>query len=142
MPVGRFEITVLVERWIQRLGLQTWDIEVIWPDDKRSLPEREGGDLFEHPHQFAFVYRPRDHETARVWFNEPQLEALSAKQLEVTVVHELLHLVMREVDFIGDLLIDQLHRDVDKVIQEAHESAVEKVTDRLAHRFVELANRP
>lgn len=53
-------------------------------------------------------------------------------------MHELLHLTTREVEFILDLLDEQLHRDVDTMISRSHRHAVEGAVDRLAYRLVEL----
>lgn len=55
-------------------------------------------------------------------------------------VHELLHCLLRDVEYVGDLLEGHLHRDVEQLVQRSHMHHVEQVVDRLAYRLVELAD--
>ena len=123
--MSKRELETIVREWQERLGLATWDISVDWG----VMEEEEGR---------ASVWRSRDYDEARIRFNREfrKLDTLGAHRL---VVHELLHLLSRDVEHILDLLEDQLHRDVGVVARRSHEHAVEQMVERLAYRFVEIA---
>lgn len=125
------QIEKIVAWWIPKLGLQSWQIDVLWefhPSDTHMS--------FDDEH--ATTWRSRDYEEARIYFNPALIESWDASQANRTAVHELLHLLAHDIEFVIDLLEDMLHRDLDTVITRAHRHAVERSIDRLSYRLVEL----
>lgn len=118
----------VVSLWIKRLGLQRWNIEVKWDDP----------DHFKSDIDKAYIWRARDYEDARLYFNPNTSESWSMRTLHCTVVHELLHLVTRDVEFVLDQVEDQLHRDVETVVAETFKHHLEGAIDQIACRMVEL----
>lgn len=122
--------------WTPRLGLTHWDIQIVW-DQKEWERETEGSEHSETCE--SMIWRPRDYDTAKLYVNPGKFKSWSRAKTHQIIVHELLHLVTREVDFILDLLETNLHRDVDTAVTLSHKHAVEGMVDRLAYRLVELA---
>jgi hypothetical protein len=56
------------------------------------------------------------------------------------VVHELLHLLVRDLDEVIDSLDGQLHRDAFTVTENRYCHEIEGLIDRLSYRLVELAD--
>lgn len=137
----RAEFEVVLRLWQRRLGLDHWEIELSWewgkrPDDKPDVD----GDEHPPPNCDASTYRARDYDTATVYLHPVDAETWSPRKAHATVVHELLHLVTRDVEFVLDQLdAVGLARDVDELLVRGHRHAVEGAIDRLAHRFVDLA---
>jgi hypothetical protein len=126
----RADMEWIVGIWIPMLGLSHWEINIDWePDD----------DEFDSPHKQAYTWRARDYDTARVCFNPTEFPKWSREKAHQVVVHELLHLVTRDVEFILDNLEGMLHRDVDKLIDQTFHHHLEGAIDRLAYRIVEIA---
>lgn len=125
----RNQLEAIVAEWIPRLGLERWEIKIAW----------EGWeDEAEHRDAHAFVWRARDYDQARLYLNPTDSKKWSLVEAHVIIVHELLHLATREVEFVLDMVDGYLHRDVDQAVARAHRHAVEGVVDRLAYRLVEL----
>ena len=125
----RHELELAVEWWRRRLGLERWAIRVEWePDDD--------GDDERRPH--ASTWRARDYDEARIRFNLAEYRGWDRRRGNVLVVHELLHLVTRDVEHVLDLTDGQIHRDSHELLVRAHRHAVEGAVDRLAYRLVEL----
>ena len=123
----------IVQWWIPRLGLSHWtiDVEVSGEPFENGAAEAE-----------ASTWRPRDYETARVVFNPNELGDWTPLKAHRVAVHELLHLVTRDVEYVLDLLDGLLSRDADELVERAHRHAVEESLDRLAYRIVDLATIP
>ncbi len=131
----RGEIESIVAEWVPRLGLAHWDITVVWPQAADSDDPFQAEDHTAH----ASTWRSRDYDVAKVYFNDVEREKWSVLEAHRHAVHELLHLVTRDVEFILDMLDGHVHRDVDEMIGRSHRHAVEGAIDRLAYRFVEVA---
>jgi hypothetical protein len=71
----------------------------------------------------------------------PKAAAAGGGELDVTIVHELLHLLMRDMRRIVDLVEDQVHRDVHTIIFDTFLSAEEAAVERLA-RIISLLEHP
>lgn len=127
----RDELARIVAWWLPRLGLQAWTVEVEWD------PHRDDID-FDSGARHAATWRSRDYDEARVYFHPTEHTGWDRRRANQLAVHELLHLATRDVEFILDLLDEQLHRDVDTIISRSHRHAVEGAVDRLAYRLVEL----
>lgn len=127
----RAQVEQIVHWWIPRLGLDHWRIDVVWDHSRDEAPSF---DSFEH----AFTWRARDYDEARMYFNPNEMEHWDRRQANEIVVHELLHLVTRDIEFVLDQIEDQLHRDVETLVTVSHRHAVEGAVDRLSKRIVEL----
>lgn len=137
--VTSISIEKWAETWIKRLGLETWDIRLMWPEDADYKSWLEVDDISFSEDQHAAVHRSRDYDSARMYFNPDYFHRWSPKQAEVAVVHELLHLVTRDIEHVLDMVDGMLLRDVEELVSRAHVHAVEGAVDRLAYRLVELA---
>lgn len=123
------DIEFIVAQWIPRLGLQSWDIRVLWDDP----------DHFKSPDNNAYIWRARDYEQAKLYVNPNTFHEWPNKMAHQIIVHELLHLVTQHVEFVIDQIEDFLHRDVDTVISEVFKHHLEGAIDKIAWRMVELA---
>lgn len=121
--------------WQGRLNLDHWTLEV-----------KIGG--CEGKSSFMEVSRSYDYDRASIhvqpWLltGEPPEDIsdidLTLKFVEERVVHELLHLHMREMMFVVYKLLDcQLHRDVDKLLLTAFDHAEEGAVDRLSQTMID-----
>lgn len=123
----------IVRVWIPRLGLTHWRIEVVWESGKYKNDPTFSS--FEH----AFTWRARDYDEARLYFNQDDMERWDLRAAEEIVVHELLHLVTRDVEFVLDQIDGQLRDDAQAIVELSHRHAVENAVERLACRIVEIA---
>ncbi len=133
----------LVSRWVGILGLTTWHIHVVWPENAHLWPENDDDFGKFGKDDYAAVWRPKDYETARLYINEELLTSFRPDAhltLEVAIVHELLHLVTRDIEGILDQLEGQLHRDVRDVIETVFSHNLEAAVDRLAYSLVRFSN--
>lgn len=125
----------LVERvlreWQRRLKLDYWDI-------KLELDESEPQGRSWEDHEHAAIWRSRDYFMATLRLHPNFRENWTVKELNINIVHELLHLLTREVENILDLTDGQVHRDVQTVIDQTFSHSLEGAVDNLAHRFVEI----
>jgi hypothetical protein len=131
----RAELEAIVAWWRPRLGLERWSLRVCWPGDPTDPDPITFDD-----HQNAGTWRARDYDEARVYFNPDEISGWNHRRANQLAVHELLHLVTREVEWVLDLIDGQLHRDVDDMVGRSHRHAVEGAIDRLAYRLVELVD--
>ena len=126
----------LFKLWQTRLGLGTWKIGVEFAECGREC----------HDIVLMETHRPADYDTATIqvqpfaltgdipegWVIQP----LTDEYLEIKVVHELLHCVMRDMRFCDVSIDGQLHRDVDAAWQIVQKRAEEQTVDRLATALV------
>lgn len=129
MSMTREDALHVLEIWQSRLCLGHWEIEF----KEGDLPE--GEEWAEH--RQAFVWRARDYNTATLCLN-PDFTEWSRRKLNLSIVHELLHLITRETEFILDQLEGLVHRDVDRLLSDSHRHAVEGAIDFLSYRLVEI----
>jgi len=118
----REQIDEIVEAWQEALGLGTWHLKVDW--DK---PSGEDAD--------ATTWRSNQYDRATMHFSKDHVD-WDADFANWIVVHELLHLVTREVDEMLKDVYDQLHRDVATQVERRYEQTIEGIVDRLARRIV------
>lgn len=123
----RRQLEQIVAWWTPRLGLSTWDLTVE-PDDEWD--EEDTGN--------AYALRSNDYEKARLYFHPQRYPAWTRVETHRFVVHELLHLLTRDVEFVLNLLEPLVAGDRYELIKSAHGHHVEGAIDRLAYRFVEL----
>jgi hypothetical protein len=122
----RREVVAAVKLWQRRLRLEHWEIEIDWdqepPDDA-----------------IAAAWRSTHYELARLRF-QSDWPTWSVRYLHQNVVHEMLHLAMRDVDSIADLIPTAgLRRDVDDVLIASYKHHSEGFVDHLARALVALA---
>ena len=129
----KLELERIVRWWIPRLGLAHWSISIEVEDEPF---EGESSD------SEAASFPNRDYDVARVVFNPREIGKWAPLKAHRVAVHELLHLVTREIEYVLDLLEGQLNRDVDELVTRSHRHAVEGALDRLAYRIVDLARIP
>jgi hypothetical protein len=126
----------LTSEWQQRLGLESWRIDVV------------AGKL-DDPLSRAEIGKSRDYDRATLHIAEWMLKGESlpqtcfehtkivARDIEEAIVHELLHLVTRDMERVAfDVIDGQLHRDVDIVFARAFTRAQEHAVDALAVALV------
>ena len=123
----RRQLERIVRQWIQRLGLERWEISIEWDDWDPDDGSR------------AYVWRSRDYETARLYFNPVEWPKWESRFANQGVVHELLHVMTREAEFVLELLDGRLAGDLVSTIETSHKHAMEGVVDALAWRLVDLA---
>lgn len=86
----------LFDKWITRLGLRWWDIEVHWHDDPETILNEFGNE------EGNILVVARTHvrwEYARAWIhvNLPLMKQLSDQEAERCIVHELVHILVNEM---------------------------------------------
>lgn len=121
----RRRIEQLVKTWQRRLKLDHWDVEVDW-----TKPPSEGA--------FATCWRFNQYDRANLYI-DPGFGSWSESFAERTIVHELLHLIARDLDrAIADVesfLAPESYMALDK----RYEHEIEGVVDRLATILVEVS---
>lgn len=110
----------LVRLWQGRLGLERWKIDV------KVSSEPIGG--------FADVQASSQYEFATVTF----AAGIADEVVEQTVVHELLHLLLRDTDALVEDARSQLHPQASVQVEKRYEYVQEGFVDRLAARIVEI----
>lgn len=107
----------LLERWRQRL-VPEWHVEIDW-DEQAD----EGND--------GQVWRPTDYFRATILVGENWSKMTDAEQ-EQTVLHELLHLLLRDLRETFKRFDGQVHRDTYNALDETWMHGEEGLVDRLA----------
>ncbi len=133
----------LVTLWQNRLGLDHWEVVV-----KFAEPELDGRTCVMKVDRSHYY----DHATITVHpaaIGKGELPASIERDIldqasdhtafyERTIVHELLHCCLRDLMEAGELVGDQLHRDVRAVWDEAWRRAEEATVERLAKALILL----
>lgn len=126
------ELDALLRKWQRRLGLDAWRIELVI-DPLRWAEQRDpdsGAD--------AFVWRSNDYDSARVYLNPDDVAEWDARTAADMVVHELVHLALRDLEHVVDLVAPLVSRDVYGVVRSAAQHELEATVDRLARQLVSL----
>lgn len=121
----RRRLARLIVVWQTRLGLERWKLETKW--------DEPCGEDFT-----AVIEKSPFYDTATLRL-EAGWQKWSPEFAEVTVVHELLHLLHRDVDEAFRDLEGQLHRDAWLLSERRYKQAMEGFIDRTASRLVEIA---
>lgn len=140
----RATVERIVAWWVAALKLEAWELHIVWPEDYEKWPERNDGFGDWEPHDNARVWRAKDYKIARLYVNPDMLMAEhtgATRELESAIVHELLHLVTREAEFILDQIDGMLHRDVTELIERTYTHHVEGIIDELSYRLVDMKMR-
>lgn len=108
--------------WQKRLNLEHWDIVLDWSAHSEGL---------------AAIWRADDYDNATVRMGE-DWEKRPRREINISIVHELLHVHMRDLDLIvTDKLDGFLHRDVESVLVDQFKHHREGTVDRLAKAIVD-----
>ena len=121
--VGRDELERIVAVWQQRLRLGHWQIRIDW-----DTPSDHHADI-----KPWSVY---DYATLRFNSAAPTWSPLIANR---NIVHELLHLALRDVDYAVETAELVMAANTYKLFEAAVDNASEAAIDRLATVLVHLA---
>lgn len=126
MKVDPIKLAKRVERWQYRLtelGVGHWRIECVTITSPDGMPNGPDAD--------ASVQVSSQYDSYHVWFNEDFLARTNKRRLDETIVHELMHVVMRDLDFAMDQVEDWLppasYNDWTNLVQHEREAMVEKL---------------
>jgi hypothetical protein len=121
--IDRRYIDTLVEDWAVRLNLQHWDIKVMWdePADQKI--------------DTANIIRDYDYAKIHLAGNWPTWSKDIAQR---TIVHELMHLVTRDLEQVCADMEEVLGRLAWAVFEKRHNHELEAVVDRMATVLVFL----
>ena len=118
-----------LELWRRRL-IPEWSVHIDWdkpPEDDEA---------------YADIWRPDSYHRAHVRIGKPFLDELDDETQVQTLLHELLHLLLRDLARIPDSLIGIVSRDVYTIVQSQWDHHEESVVDRLAWSLVGLGPPP
>jgi hypothetical protein len=99
MDEAKARIRAALDKWLKPLGLLWWKVDVIYFDDPTVLAERfykGDGDWV-----LARMYADWRYMTARIEINLPQFVDLDQEKTERTIVHELCHALVNEMQWDG-----------------------------------------
>lgn len=116
------QVHKLVRDWQRRLGLERWRITLEFSDEPEDF--------------HAQVTPSAQYESAAVIF-APGYGARSDEAVAHTVVHELLHVLLRDVDAVVSAATDQLHPQAAGQIDKRYAHEIEGFVDALARRITE-----
>lgn len=85
----------------------------------------------------AVIQADDDYHHARLWL-APETRAGGRGELDVTLVHELLHLELRELRRTIDLIDGHVHRELATMLDERWTSLEEQTVDRLSRIIARL----
>jgi hypothetical protein len=89
------KIKQYIDKWLKPLGLLWWKIDIIYLDDPKELSEKEffcDGNI-----TLGRAYVNWQYGSATVYFNVPGFEGLNDEDIEMAVVHELVHILVNEM---------------------------------------------
>jgi hypothetical protein len=121
--VTREQIEKLVADWIPRLGLEHWQVEIDW--DKE--PEVESSQ--------AEVSWSASYDRAELHFRSNYGE-WDLRRAEQIVVHELLHVALRDLNMAGISVIGALEGPAAQIFSDWFDHELEGFVDRLAKALV------
>jgi hypothetical protein len=123
-----------VEFWQQKLGplgIAHWDIkELVVAEDEEDMPSGPA---------VASVFVPRHYDMFEIYFCAPQIELMADQhELDCTIVHELFHVAMRDLDEAINSAAEELHpRQAGEWGVRVHHER-ENLVDRAARAFVHV----
>lgn len=119
----------IVRVWQKRLGLQAWDVKLSFvPTSYCSCSDDAD----------ATTWRQNDYDRA-VIFPNAKWASWDDDYLNRLIVHELMHLVTRDLDRVIASVEEQIHADAWRMIDKRYDHEIEGVVDRIANRFVDIA---
>jgi len=125
-----------VEEWQGRLG--SLGVGHFFIDEVTLVDETPGG-----PGAVATVQASRDYEHCHWWFRWSYLENCSSDALDQTILHEWVHVAMRDLDRTMDQVEKWMPEATYELYSDLLDSERESLVDRLAHTlFVAFNGRP
>lgn len=123
------QIEKLVARWQPRLGLNEWKIEVVFEefDDPETAAEAENLSVYQVG---RIRFNPQILKEDSDWIGQ-----CSPEENEVTVVHELLHLVVHPMKRSQEQMPIK-GENIQSLCDQMFEDAEETVVDKLARTLV------
>jgi hypothetical protein len=123
--VTKTKLEAEVRAWQYRLGLERWKVEIKWdePCDAEN---------------FADITKSSTYDTATLRL-DAGWSKWTADFTRGIVVHELMHLLHRDVDEAFNDIEGQLQRDAWIMAERRYKQAMEGFIDRTATRLVEIA---
>lgn len=121
-PLARDDIERIVRVWQQRLRLDLWEIRIDWTRETEHVAEVKPWSMYDYA---TLAISPRFTEWSLLLANR-------------NIVHELLHLAMRDVDAAVETAEKVMPASAFKVFEANVENADEAMVDRLATVLVEL----
>lgn len=95
-PTQHELIKAAFAKWIPRLGLAWWDLEIVYYDDPGEIVQRfrqaDNGGVVP-----AFVDSNWMYADAKISINLPAFDELDAGKIERIAVHELCHILVNEM---------------------------------------------
>lgn len=121
IKVSTKQVIKLTQKWQKRLNLQNWEIVVyvipleefntLWPD---FAEEVQACNQFFIEHQCSSIY----------------VKAVTIEPLELLIIHELVHLVVADMDELASDMIGD-----DDFVKCTHERYLEKAVQALTHAY-------
>lgn len=138
------QIIEMLAVWQKRLGLSEWTIAVTWSDDN---PEVDGHACHMKVTRSQFYKRATLDigPTAISFTNLPDCIEKDViangiythlEYVEISIVHELLHLSLRDLMRATELAEQELHPSVRSIVGEAQQQAEEGIVEQLAQALV------
>lgn len=129
---ARDDIEYILSVWQSRLNLTHWTIKVDWATPPERPDGADEGDML-----WADVVWGNSSDDATIRFHESYL-GWDRKQMNETVVHELIHLVNRDLQEGVESAEDVMPTSAFKVFRNRFEHEIEGVIERTAKLFVTL----
>lgn len=127
------QLRSLFERWVPRLGLERWDLELRVEDCESDVAYMEVERSFTYERA---VIRCQPWVLTGQVPDELMTLRLTPRRIESSLVHELLHLHTRDLVKVANTVDGQLHRDAFRIYDDAVDRAEEQLVDRLAVALV------
>jgi hypothetical protein len=89
------EIKAYFEKWTKPLGLLWWTVDILFYDNPSEILRQFTVNAEETT--LARTYADWRYGTAKICINLPAFENLDAKEIERTVIHELVHILVNEM---------------------------------------------
>lgn len=124
MNISRRELVARVEHWRERIAPE-WQLSVI-----TERPELDDPDVN------ACCTADDDYLHAAIWVNPAYLGRTTAARLDVTIVHELVHLYFRDLRAALEPLEELVGKPTAATIRGTAMNAEERAVDRLARLIV------
>lgn len=117
------EIEQTVRAWQTRLGLDGWTIAIAFAE----IPDNS----------YSQIAPEDDYDRATLTISPSHIN-WTQPFANQTIVHELLHLLVRDIDVMVEDAREQLHPQASAQIEKRYEHEIEGLVDRLASRIVEF----
>lgn len=113
-----------LEFWIRRFGLQTWDFRFVWGvhlDDEAEAQVHVHDDYADVLLRFAHGWQEWDE-----------------RKFDCIIVHELLHVVLHDMDVAQRSVYDALSHDAKTMLSRRYRHEEERAVEWLAQRIVDI----